>query len=106
MPLLNREDFNYSYDDLKKMKEKNNYKRFDGVVCWKCKKKINIPIYNNTKYWRCICGEQNKLDLFHIHSPFIDPDFGPGKNKIHTNPTPIREELDAEEDIYGYGRSW
>jgi len=110
MPFIDKEDFDYNFEDIEKLRNIDNFKRFQGFICWKCRKKLNIPIYDNTKYWKCICGETNKVDPCHIYTPFINPDLGPGKELIERKPIiighPDYNDEENDPDDYWFSKSW
>lgn len=93
------EDFSFSNDQLKKMKDQGI--EFSGEICGKCKIYANVPRLSKT--WKCYnCEEINRFDCINICLPFNDPDVGPSKRRIEF---PMSYDNMYERDLY-QGEYW
>ena len=101
---MHKNDYDYTYEQLLNIKNKKDFVRFQGEICWKCGVKANIPIYKSTNFWTCVCGEKQKINKYHILLPFMRPNLGPGKHKIEYSN--VDDYMDEEERDWYYGKSW
>jgi len=93
------EDFSFSNEQLKEMKDKGVI--FSGEICFKCKLYVNVPRLRI--FWRCHnCKEENYFDFVNVTLPFMDPDAGPSKRRIEF---PMSYANMDERDFY-QGEFW
>jgi len=48
-----KNEYDLPFNQIRSIKASKYFIRFQGVECFKCKTKHNIPIFNNISLWNC-----------------------------------------------------